>query len=690
MATSPIAFYVSPNGRDTWSGGRPDPNSRGTDGPFATLPRAARAVRALKKKGALPAPVRVYLRGGTYFLKRPFVLTSQDSGTQPQTWWSKVQHPAHDVTYMAYGREKPVVSGGKRITGWKETLVNGKRAFTASIPTVKAGRWNFHQLWVNGRRARRTRLPEKGLFRIAELPDAVFEESANSHKNMFTGQDRFIYAEGDLAPWRNIEDVEFVCLHYWIDSRINFRKIDPAKHTATLQWKPKMRLSEDPELKSATYYVENVPEALRKPGQWYLDRPTGRITYLPRRGETIERMEAIAPIQEKLLCLEGEWREEKPVQWINFKGITFAHNEWYPDDPTDKLSIQAAFRTPGAVELLHAHNCRFERCRIEHTETYAVELRDGCMDVTLSHCNLTDLGAGGVKIWHTLAEKMDGHTGGGQKVATSSQRITVSDCVIADGSHRHHQAVGVLIGKCSGNKILHNHIHGFDYTGISVGWTWGYAESGAYGNIIEFNHVHDIGRGMLSDMGGIYTLGVSPGTRIRHNVFHDITSRTYGGWAIYTDEGSTDILIENNLAYRTNRQGFHQHYGKNNTVRNNIFAFGGEGQIARGRLEAHCSFVFTNNIILADNDDGNILTGDWKENGAVMNHNLYWHMRRRKMDFDGGTFRQWQQRGMDRQSIVADPGFEDPAAGDFTLRKDSPAARIGFVPFDFSRVGPRR
>ena len=48
----------------------------------------------------------------------------------------------------------------------------------------------------------------------------------------------------------------------------------------------------------------------------------------------------------------------------------------------------------------------------------------------------------------------------------------------------------------------------------------------------------------------------------------------------------------------------------------------------------------------------------------------------------------WQMAGADAASVVADPLFEDAAKGDFRLKPDSPALRLGFAPIPFDRIGP--
>src|SRR5260370_15306899 len=141
-------------------------------------------------------------------------------------------------------------------------------------------------------------------------------------------------------------------------------------------------------------------------------------------------------------------------------------------------------------------------------------------------------------------------------------------------------------------------------------------------NLIEFDQMHDIGQGMLSHMGGVYPLGIQSGTIIRNNLIHDVESFTYGGWGLYTDEGSSGILLESNVIYRCKSAGFHQHYGRENVIRNNRFTFYHEHQLMRTPNEEHITFFFTNHIILFDS--GDLLVGNLQSDHYVMDHIIHW------------------------------------------------------------------
>jgi hypothetical protein len=648
-------WFVAPTGKDTWSGTQPSANAEKSDGPFATVQRAQLAVRELKQREPQrTGAIVVMLRGGTYVLDKPLEFTAGDSGAA-----------GAPVIYAAYPGEEPLLSGGVRLTGW-ETTPEGRWQLT--IPQVQRGEWSFIQLFVNGQRRYRPRLPKEGYYTISDqLPPAAGAKGAN----------QFRFKPGDiLGNWSNLNDVEVLGFQNWTMARLRIAAVEEKENVVSFTGDTHGTQGYQSLPKGHRFIVENVREALDRPGQWYLDRKTGVLAYIPMPGEDAATAEAIAPRLESLLHLKGDVTKRQWVQHLEFRGLTFAHANWITP-PEGNVFAQAEVNLPGAITAVGARHCLFDGCAVAHVGTWAIEFGQGCKSNVVENCSLTDLGAGGVKIGEMGVRDNDEDLTSGHVLRNN---------LIAGGGRLHPAAIGVWIGHSPENVIEHNDIYDFYYTGISIGWSWGYGRSQAHHNTVAWNRVWQIGQGVLSDLGGIYTLGVSPGSVIHHNIFHDIESFGYGGWGIYFDEGTAGMLAENNLVYRSKTGGFHQHYGKENVVRNNIFAFARQdGQIIRSRAEDHLSFTFQHNIVFWK--DAPLLGSIWSGDNYALDYNLYWRTDGKPVEFAGMTLEQWQKKGQDAHSLIADPRFADPDKGDFNLQLDSPAAKIGFKPIDLSAAG---
>ena len=678
-----IEIFVSPGGNDSWSGSIAEPNAQNSNGPVATLERARDLVRALKlHQGNEAKPIHIFIRGGNYFLSQPLTLGPEDSGT-----------PQAAITWTAYEKERPIISGGRQIKGWTKTAINGREAWMAKLPEDQPP-GVFIKLWCNGKLLSRARWPHKGTLAIAGLSDK------EKHENWTQGVNQFRYSADDLKDWTTVANGEAIVANRWTESHLPITSIDEKDRIIHFGKRSVFLLEQ-----GDRYWIENVRECLTEPGEFYID-PREKVVYLiPPTGVDPNQAQVIAPVLSQVLIFNGDPTAGKFVEYVTFRGITFSHTAWYfdhvlidrqtdgkpagnvwssqPDAARSGFS-QAAIGVPGAICGSGVRSCLFDACEVSHIGNYGIELSRGCQQNRIARCNFNDLGAGGVKIGETgIRDPQNEQTFGNE----------VSDCTIADGGNLFPSCVAVWIGQSHDNKIVHNDIHGFWYTAISIGWTWGYAKSASQRNIVEYNHVHHIGMKsdseppMLSDMACVYTLGNQEGTVIRFNLFHDVAALKYGGWGIYFDEGTTHILAENNLVYRTTHGGFHQHYGKENTFRNNIIAYGRDAQIQRTRIEEHLSFSFERNIVLWDK--GPLLAGDWSKLNVAFDGNTYWRTDGGEIRFGNRTWEQWQQAGMDAHSKIAEPHFAKPAAGDFQLSPDSESALAGFKSFDLSTVGPR-
>lgn len=262
-----LDYYIAVNGNDA--------NPGTSASPFATLEKARDRIRQLKQNGQFNAPVNIYLRGGTYYLNKPFELFEADSGVQGKA-----------ITYQACPGENAIISGGKKITtGWNLYKLNGKSIYVANVGALR-----FNSLFVNGKRATRARTPnENAAVPYFKVAMAGLSDSRSA----------FYFKSGDLkSAWPNLNSIEIVASGQFFQPRLNIRMISANKvffnSRAVLPFGTDYNALD-------RYYAENYLSGIDEPGEWYLDYNNGNLFYYPMAGENPNFCEFIIPVVDQLV-----------------------------------------------------------------------------------------------------------------------------------------------------------------------------------------------------------------------------------------------------------------------------------------------------------------------------------------------------------------------------------------------------
>ncbi|MBC7959478.1 MAG: right-handed parallel beta-helix repeat-containing protein [Vallitaleaceae bacterium] len=526
------AFFISNSGSDD--------NIGTLEQPFKSIEKAQQVVKSFN--GNMSGDVIVYLRGGKYHITNTLKFTEKDSGTN-----------GYNVVYKAYAGETVVVSGGKTITGWKK-VANSTVAnlWVAEVPDVAYTRHFF----VNGKSATRTKGEQAEASAWDLLEDSQMEfnnllETVNTCQGDFSVYEGYKTTKAEMLAWKNQSDIEFVYDVGWTHVICPVDSIVPLEDGAFV--KMKMPCFRDCQIKGGVRigspsYIENAYELLKEPGEWYFKRDTRKLYYIPRLGEDIEQVEAIIPVIEKLIELRGTL--DKPVHNIQFNGITFGHTTFLRPgmsghaevqanlikDPTNDILMHSAYiKTPASIVLDAAAYLAFHNCDFYMLGSGAIDIQNGSNNNMISGNKFKSIAATGIQVGDFTVK--DAHP--------EDERSVVKDNVIVNNYFNEigtdlKGSVAVNVGFAEGTLIAHNEISNIAYSGISVGWAWGYWDENvdrtngkppeAYPkftkptvsskNRIEYNHIHHVLQ-KLHDGAGVYTLSMQAGSTIKGNVIHD-------------------------------------------------------------------------------------------------------------------------------------------------------------------------
>ena len=674
-------FYVATNGDDTWPGTLSQP--------FRTVDRARLAVQALKAQ-VTGRTIAVFIRSGTYFLPSTWTFTSLDSGTATTP-----------ILYANYPGEAPVISAGQLLTNW---VKNSNGQWQTTLPL---GRY-FTQLWVNGNRRYPARTTPNGYLYIT---------GGYSTTGSKTTANQLAYdvppAGGVPATMANLADVDLIVFEAWNVSHLRVSSVNTTTRRITTT-KSITQSGYAGFIPGHHFLLANVKEALKQPGQFYLDRPTGTLTYIPKAGEVLSSASIVAPQLQQVLTANQ-------LSYVTFQGLTFAHTDW--PIPTDGyVGKQADSATPAAISLSNSTGVVFEGDTIAHTGAYGIEFQGpgtlGGASAYLASFQdglIYDTGGGGIRV--------------GTKVttcntdATVPQSIYIGNNLITGGGRVLAASYGISVGDAHHILVEHNDVSDFYNNGVAVGFNWNYACNLAHDDIVQFNHLHNLGQGVTSDLAGVYYLsGLSTGNQVLNNKVHDINHDPagYGGFGLYTDQGALGVRVQNNLVYRTTDASLHVNSSPTapptstppNLFKNNILVYGGMGAMSRHNDTTFLSFQLLNNVFFYDKQT--IQYGYWYCQGKTVctdyfqfDNNLYFDnavsggkpgkpffktpyadvnsIEQPPITWLGSG--QWQAMGEDVHSLFADPLFVNPATDDYTLSASSPAFSLGFVAFDPSQAG---
>lgn len=457
------------------------------------------------------------------------------------------------------------------------------------------------------------------------------------------------------------------------------------------------------------FFVSNVFEELDAPDEWYLDAEAGKLYYRPSDGDPNQHRITL-PVLAEALVLAGNPVAGTHVERVTLRGLTIAET----DDTIDQAAVRANFNA--AVRLENARECVIEACTVINAGGYAIRLHLDSTSNRVERNSISESGGGGI----LLSSAVTGYAGRiddrPEVQGLAPLRNFIANNVIHDCGRIRKYVSGVHLDSrpdatadLAGNEVVGNLIYRMPRLGI-------FAFRNQCGNRIANNHIADVMR-ESDDGGAIHFTTLRYGgaqTEIANNVIHDVYGlkqqpeggyKRHFGFGIYLDNHTSNVTVRGNLTYRTYAGGLMINGGQNLTITGNRFLedglnqaclFNAGGQMKNIRLtgnlfawgDPNASYLWLKTWGVKDNAK-EIAEATMADPAALLtvDHNLVWcggEVLVRPIDDDGqgvlGTLAAWREKGLDRDTVVADPLFVDAANDDFRLRPGSPAEALNLPP----------
>ena len=350
------------------------------------------------------------------------------------------------------------------------------------------------------------------------------------------------------------------------------------------------------------FYIENDINLLDEPGEFYFDKDTKIISYIPRDDEDMTTADVYAGTKDILMKVEGTSADSK-VSNIKFDTITFKYgsanevntvgyvtyqaDKMYSEDTLTKRGQDGGRIIPSQLTVNYADNIEINNCRFVALGSGAISMIEAVTNSKINGNVFLDNSATSI-----IIDSWD-HKNNDAGNTNRCRNIEITNNIIKRAAWEYRGGCAISVYYADSVKILHNDISDLPYTGITLGWGWGNSDvSECRNHEIAYNKISNV-TSVTEDGGHIYTLGNMPGTLIHHNYLY-LSGDTRGG--VYLDQGSQHISIYNNVVDSCNKYWFHLNVQGtyptiNNEVYNNYYS---EGTYSRGE-DTGCT-VFEGNV----------------------------------------------------------------------------------------------